>query len=304
MGSEQNYRPSDLMSSKLRWYSYGILAANKELGSMEIEVTPTEELTMLDGELTTRSTQYTAEGVDSLGKTYKSSVEAQVSIRAEWLRFGDANRMTAPDVRRGESVMIYQFSDADKYYWMTLKQDASLRKLETVVWAFSGTKDETKKTDASSSYYLEISTHKGISHFHTSKANGEPFEYDIQINSKEGYVAITDDGGNFISMDSANARHQIMNSSGTHIDVDKVNLTMNVPGTYKVVAKNIELIGETLIDGETEVTGNMRVDKGMSTQLGTTSTGGFSTTSTIHSDGGISTSNNITASGTVHGSNI
>jgi hypothetical protein len=297
--SKDNFRPSELITSKLRYYSYGIVAANKALSSSEIEVTPMEELTMLDGEITTRSTDYTASGKDSLGKSYKSSVEAQASIKATWLRFGEANRMTAPDVRRGEPVMIYQFGDADKYWWMTLKQDMSLRKLETVVWAFSATQNEKDKTDAEHSYYLEVSTHKGLVHFHTSKANGEPFAYDIQINSKEGSIAIIDDAGNFIAMDSANARLQMVNSSGSSLDIDKANITIKCSdvvdiecGTFKLNATTADITAETAVNGNSSLKGNLDV-------TGNGSIGGSTT-----SGGNISTSGNVSATGTVHGSNI
>ena len=130
-----SYRPGEPRVSKLRFYSIGVVASNKALSSNVIEVTPIEELPMLDGEIDSNTTNETAKGVDASGKNYQSSVTMGNSIQAEWLRLGSANRMTSPDVRRGESVIIYQFGDADKYYWNTLKNDSQLRKLETVVYA-------------------------------------------------------------------------------------------------------------------------------------------------------------------------
>lgn len=235
------FRGDPVMVSKLKFYSIGLVAENKKLGSTEIEATPIEELTMLDGEISAASQDYKGAATDSLGRNYESSVKTQVTISARWLRFGDANRMTAPDVRRGESVMLFQFGDADKYYWMTLKQDSHLRKLETVVWAISATQNESSQTDADNSYYLEISSHTKVVHFHTSKADGEPFAYDIQINAKTGSILITDDVGNFISLDSSENRLELKNADGSHIDLNKENLAMIVPKNINISTQNFSL---------------------------------------------------------------
>lgn len=242
-----NFRPTDLITSKMRFYSVGVVAENKVLGNDTIEVTPVEELTMLDGELSAKGTEYKATATDALGKTYESAVKAQVTIKASWLRFGSANRLTSPDVRRGEGVMIFQFGDADKYYWITLKQDSNLRKLETVVWAISATKEEGAKTDADHSYYFEVSSHKKLVHFHTSKADGEPFMYDVQINTKDGYISITDDAGNYISIDSANARMEMHNTDGSHIDMDRTNLTITTIDTITHNTKSFTVNSETAV---------------------------------------------------------
>lgn len=220
------FRGDEVSLSKMRFYSIGIVAENKKLSSNEIEVTPIEELPFLDGELNSKGTEYKGSAQDVSGRHYETKVSTHVTIKAVWLRFGDANRLTSPDVRRGEAVMIFQFGDADKYYWITLKQDSNLRKLETVVWAISATRDEKAATDADHSYYLEMSSHTKMVHFHTSKADGEPFAYDIQINTKVGAILITDDAGNFISLDSSERRLEMKNSDGSHIDMDKTNLTI------------------------------------------------------------------------------
>lgn len=224
-----NFHPTELITSKLRFYSIGIVAENKALGSHDIEVTPVEELPMTNGELSAKSVPYKGSALDAGGKAYSASAESQVSIKASWLRFGAANRLTSPDVRRGEAVMLYQFGDADKYYWVVLKDDSRLRKLETVIWAISGTKDESKPTDASTSYYIEVSSHKKLLHIHTSNANGEPFMYDIQINTDEGYITIADDVGNFIHLNSGEQRIELKNAAGSHYDMHKGVLDVSTP---------------------------------------------------------------------------
>ncbi|MDD2879761.1 MAG: hypothetical protein PHQ58_04945 [Rhodoferax sp.] len=248
------FRGEEVSLSKMRFYSIGLVAENKKLSSHEVEVTPIEELPFLDGELTSKGTDYKGSAQDAMGRHYQSSVKAHVSIKAKWLRFGDSNRLTPPDVRRGEAVMIFQFGDADKYYWITLKQDSNLRKLETVVWAISATRNEADATDADHSYYFEVSSHNKLVHFHTSKADGEPFAYDIQINTKTGYVLITDDAGNFISLDSSERRLEMKNSDGSHFDMDKTHLTITTTDSITVNTNKLAInTTSTTLDGSSSV---------------------------------------------------
>lgn len=281
------FRPPDLTTSKLRFYSMGICAENKKLGSMEVEVTPTEELTMLNGEVTTQQDDYRASAQDTLGKTYDSNVKAQNSVKATWLRFGEANRMTAPDVRRGEAVMLYQFGDANQYYWMTIKQDAKLRRLETVVWALSASKTEGAPMDPANTYYLEISTHKGLAHFHTSTANGEPFGYDLQFNTKEGAVTLADTAGNYFVLNSTERRLEMYNVDGSHWDMNKKELTMTIPDRVTTKTKHFQVDADTAtINAKTNVTKDTSLEQKLNVTMQTTLTGGLTLNQTQAGGGG------------------
>jgi len=129
-----NHEPD---SSVVRFYSIGIVAENKKRGSFNIIVTPVEQLTMTDGEVTGNADTIEADGVMHSGASYSSKAVASSTIEAQWLPFENTNRRTAPDVRRGEEVMIYQISDIqDIYYWTTFRDSFKLRRLETVRWLF------------------------------------------------------------------------------------------------------------------------------------------------------------------------
>ena len=268
--------------SKLKIYSLGIVAKNKPLDSKVIEVSPIEDLPMVDGEITDTGVEQTSKGTDKNGGAYESKADSSSTIEATWMPVGSPNRFTAPDVRRGEYVMIYQFGDADKYYWVTMKDDLTLRKLETVIYAYSGTQNENDGVAPETHYFLEISTHKKLVHFHTSKANGEPFVYDVQICTKDGYIIIQDDIGNFFTIDSKERRIELMNTDGTHQDMDKKNYTLTVPDNTTInTGKNttittgadtsISTDGNTTIDtkGNTNVSsgGNTTVDSGGATTI-------------------------------------
>lgn len=216
------FRPGEeLQVSKLRFYSFGVVAANKALDTTIIEVTPMEEFPMIDGELNNNQTVEEAQGVDIDGQSYTTKVTTTNVIKAEWLRFGASNRMTSPNVRRGAGVAIYQFGNSPKYYWNTLKNDSDLRKLETVIWAFSGTTDESAKTDATNSYYFEVSTHTKQIRVHTSQSNGEKYGYDVTINADQGYVSIQDTIGNEFKLESLMEHLYMLNPTGSIIEIQK-----------------------------------------------------------------------------------
>lgn len=225
--------------SKLRFLSMGIVAINKPLKTKIIEVSLAEELFMLDGELTDNVEKWKTKSYEADNKTvYEEEIEATVTVKATWLPMG-SNRVTAPDVRRGEVVSIYQMGDTDKYYWTSLKYDMRLRKLETVIFAISGTRVEPDEGTSDNTYFVEWSTHAKHIRLHTSKADGEPFAYDIEINTKDGSMTFQDDAGNYIFMDSANNRLELKNGDGSWFDMDRKNVTVTVPDTYKVIAKKI-----------------------------------------------------------------
>ena len=215
-----------MQPSKLALHSLGVVAANKPTNSKNIEVTPIEDVNMASGELTDHLTSTVVKGQDSAGASFEGNINSSITVTAEWLPFG-SNRHTAPDVRRGERVAIYKFADADKYYWTSLEYAQDLRKLETVIYTFSNTRDEAVKSTPQTTYFLEISTHKKIIHLHTSKSDGEPFVYDIMLNTKDGNLQLRDDIDNIICLDSAERKLTFINAMGSFVDIDKNNITIS-----------------------------------------------------------------------------
>lgn len=241
--------------SELKFYSLGLVAEDKKLSSKVVEVTPIEDLSMLDGDLNSTQKSSQVDSEDGQGNQEQVKVNTANSVPATWLPLGSSNLFTAPDVRRGARVMLYKFSDEEKYYWTTLQADLHLRKLETTIYAWSGTKEEftgtreeqEKQINQDNYYFLEVSTHKGITHFHTSKANGEFCSFDVQINSKDGFIKIQDDTGQFFVFNAKEKQFALKNSEGCYIEINKKNMTINVPELLTINAKNlIEKIGEAI----------------------------------------------------------
>lgn len=214
-------------ASKFRFFSAGVVAANKELKSTLVEVSPVEDFPMINGEITDNVETIEVDGKDKSGASYSSKVSATNTVEAEWLPLCSGNRITPPDVRRGAMVMLYKMGDEDKYYWTTLKQDIDLRRLETVVYAFSANPNENTNAGSDSTYFLEISTHLKRITLHTSKANKEPFAYDIQINTGDGKIVITDDADNYLVLDSKEKIIEMKNSDNSFISINKMDITIN-----------------------------------------------------------------------------
>lgn len=280
--------------SKLRVYSLGIVAANKALSSKEIEVTPIEDLPMLNGELSDNAAQVSSRAADTEGGAYETQVSTAATVRATWLPLGYGNRITAPDVRRGERVILYRFADQDKFWWVTQGQDMHLRKLETVIWGISATRNESAKPDASNMYWMEWSTHKKLIHLHTSKADGEPYAYDIQINTAYGSIIIQDDDGNSLSLDSVERVWRMINRDGTKFEGNKREAFIHAEDLVKITSKRVETIaGQAIVEqagstientaGASHTTAAPQVTINGQTQVN----GTVSTSSTITSQGNI-----------------
>lgn len=224
-------------TSNYRVYSIGIVATNKPLSAREVAVMPIETLPYLDGELDSRPEDQEASGVDGAGQAYSVKITADNAIIATWI--GETHRRTPPDVRRGERVLLWQYGDADKFYWSSLGMDDNLRKLETLVFSVSDTADEAiDSTQPENSYWLEVSTHTGQITLHTSKANGEPFEYTFQFNTREGMVVLTDDVGNYLEFNSTDTLIRAMNRMGTYLELNKRDINFYAPNNVDGEAKN------------------------------------------------------------------
>lgn len=219
-------------------YSLGVAAENKSLNSRHLAVSPTERSSALDGEITFNPQDKVFSGFDKAGDAYELKVTEDVSIEAEWLPFG-SNRVTPPDVRRGEPVMIYRMADTDRYYWRCLGLRDDLRRLETVIYAFNANPDEGNNgIDLNNCYFFEISTHTKQVTVGTSQANGEPFGYGIQLDTGEGKFTLEDTIGNIFHLDSARVLWEIINSDQTHVRLDRKNVYVKADENIEMEAGN------------------------------------------------------------------
>lgn len=224
----------ELTQSNMRVYSLGTVAANKLRGSHVIEVTPIEKLPLLDGEITDHVEELTIDGQSSTG-AYSTKVKTSATIQATWYPGENTNRRNAPDVRRGEIVNILQFADdMTQFYWTTLTDSFHLRRLETSTVALSGDPDNPPSEDLSNCYVFESSTHDGLVRLRTSQANGEPYAYDVEINTKAGTVTITDNANNYIHINSNQDLIDLTNGRGTFLRLNADDMEINVVNNLSI----------------------------------------------------------------------
>jgi hypothetical protein len=278
-------------------YSIGVVANDKDLNSDYIEVLPVEPLSMVSGEITDNVDTLSVRGIDSQGKEYQSSVNLTVTIKAKWIPYGNGNRMTSPDVRRGEKVQIYRLANSEQYFWDTLENNSTTRRLETVVYGYCATKKENEPMNQDNTYTQGVSTHQGfVNLINTTKQNGEKFAYSIYVDAKNGVVKIKDDVGNEIFMDSGNCQVQMKNAAGSFLDMTKAVGTwvcseaINVKTTnWNLTTQTMHNKGELLQQGNQIHEGNLEIKGGL-----TGSAGGGSDGSAVF-NGGIRTTKDIKA---------
>ena len=203
-----------------------------------VEIVPMEWLPSATATVTKTQTNYIVKGVDKNGTEYSASVLESMTIPARWMPHG-SNRVTAPDVRIGERVEIWQFGSTDRYYWTEIGMDDTLRKLETVVWAISATTDESDQAlDVDNTYYLSMSSQDKKITLSTSAVNGEPYRYNFEFDTEIGTVTLKDTDNNSFVFDTSKTSIKFLNREGTFTDINLKDYLVNAPGYIRTTSKN------------------------------------------------------------------
>jgi hypothetical protein len=195
------------MESKFKFYSIGIVAKDKPLDSDVIEVNPIEHVGFFNGLLSSIKETYSGIVSNKDGKRKKVSLEGSVTVKATWLANSEGNRMSSPNVVAGETVRIWRFAETEEFYWSTFMREPLLRRLEKALYAWSNLRDGKGQTgfDRASSYWFEVDTINKYIYIKTTKSDGEPFEYDVCINAKDGVISIKDDIANTFIFNSGSS---------------------------------------------------------------------------------------------------
>lgn len=225
-------------ASMLRQIGIGKATEHKLLSSKECYFQIIELFPFDQGEMKSDRMDIHDAGVDFKGEAYEVTVPFSKSVKATWLPSG-GNRVTAPDIRRGERAEIFRLADSDKYYWRPIELDQGVRRLETAMFLFSNTEDESvKELTPENSWMMEVSTHQGTLSISTPKSNGEEFGYNLQLNTKQSTFLFQDDAGQEFELESKERRWRVANGDGSSILVDKKNITRTAPETIKDVCKD------------------------------------------------------------------
>lgn len=254
MASELNDKPQN--ASILQPFDIGVVAFPKATDSNDIQVKLSGTTSYMSGEVAVNPQVLESKTSDGNGGTTSESVVTDSTIKATWIPKG-SNMRTAPDVMVGERVEIYRFGDQDKYFWKEIGLDDHLRRLETKVFAISGTPEvgENETISDESWYFVELSSHKKHLMISNSKGNGEAVQYVCNFNFGEGKFSIADDLDNSIVVDSVERILQMINGDGTLIKIDKMNIEMiaqenimiTAMETITVLCKNLKISVTELI---------------------------------------------------------
>ena len=257
------------MESKLKPYSLGIVVEHKPGGSSTLLVSPVETLN-LQGEGSMREASKSFKGAipDSTNSSFKTEQTSTNYIRAKWLPLGASNRTTPPDVRAGETVLIYKFANVEEYFWEDAMTEPELRRLEDVLYSYSNLAGGSAPHDLESSYWVRVNTKDKYIHLHTTSSDGEPFEYDIKIDTAVGSVKINDNAGNDFKLDSPsntveiNTQHECNVTTATNINLTTGSTVKITAGSLaQVVAPNIMLDGDTTVTKSLTIQGPTKAMK-------------------------------------------
>ena len=122
--------------SKLKLYAIGYIAKDIEEDSMYVDIFPAETLNTYSGELNDQTVVNTTT-TDIEGNVMSIAVDKSRLITAKWLPLNQSNRVTPPNVCKGETVIIYNYAGTDDYFWNTMYAEPDLRKREKVTYYFS-----------------------------------------------------------------------------------------------------------------------------------------------------------------------
>lgn len=206
---ERGYRPC----------GRGKVIEHKRKGSKEIEVIPLDDQPFQEGESISDIFTLETQGKDASGKTYSAKVDTSKSIMATWLST-DANRMTAPDVRRGDIVELYTFYDTQQYYWKEAEDNGKRRRMEQVTHRYSATDDESvKELDDTNSIKVDLNGETGTYTITLPKIGKAKVSQTIQFDSQNGNIVIADSNNNFIQLEEQ-GKVSFANSKGSFIELD------------------------------------------------------------------------------------
>lgn len=217
-------------------YSVGAVAEDKPPGVWDINVVPIELITDLNGDISTSKT-VTANVESADGDVKKVTLEESNTITASWLQFG-SNRMSPPDVCKGETVLIFHYAGTDQYYWIPMFCEPDLRKRESALYYFSNRDDITNTNNMlENGYYLRVDTYDKLVKLHTGTGDGEKAGYDITLDGENGKFTLADNKNNSISIDSTKG----------HMNFDFKTIAMN-NGTDELIAVLLELMESMLTE--------------------------------------------------------
>lgn len=238
-------------SQSYRAIGRGKVIEHKKLGSNDIEVIPFDEQPHQQGALVADIEQSTATGTDARGATYSSTMSTSKAITATWKGNGD-NRVTAPDVRRGEWVELFEYHDTQKVYWQAISGDHSKRRKEKVTYRFSMTDDEsTDESTDENSITVDHDGDQGMTTIKVPSVDGKA-PVTFQMNSKQGTACMLVGEGNFVQIEEDGDTITSQNAAGSYAILEGDNIRTNCAKEKKYTTGTTQWTNENAFGLDTD----------------------------------------------------
>ena len=233
--------------SVFRIYALGTVAADFSNKSLEedpnqtLEVFLDEMMSGADGKVEAAGSVKEVSATDAQGNSYTAKAATTTSVQCYWLPFG-SNRMTAPNLRKGQRVVVWRTADEEQLYWQPKGGDSELMTMESVILTVSArpsAKKDRKSISTEDCYYLMVDTFLKKAVIGTSAQLGEVTQVYMELNLDEGYLQVADSvHQNLLLLHFVEHMLRYQNQDDSIIDVTKKNITFQCEDTLKAIAKN------------------------------------------------------------------
>jgi len=216
--------------SKLIMYSLAYVAEDLVEDSQYIKAIPIEVLSDVTGNIGL-SKKEKIKSVNINGENVNVVVDKIHTLTAKWINLNEPNRLTAPNVHKGETIMLWKYA-GDRYFWTTFYNELDLRKREKATYIYSNKNDIKDSSLLKQAYYWTIDTINKFVRLHTDDKDGEVTTYDLELNTKDGVLIIVDGLGNEIKLTSDLGLLTI--STNVAVVVNTTNIIINAAATATI----------------------------------------------------------------------
>jgi hypothetical protein len=192
----------------------------------------------------------------ALGAKVVTEVDTSSEILCEYL--GVLTNLQRPNVHIGEQVGVISLDNDSKYYWFFIGRDYQTRKTEIVRMYVCNKEDHDDKPTQDNAYVAEIDTRVGQKRVfvRTNQNMGEPFGYEMEINTVAGTMYFKDTNGNELHLNSAAQRWFWKNGATESIEL--------IPGNINVKTVNLNVAATASVNVTTKTT-NVTSPSGINT---------------------------------------
>ena len=218
-----------------------------------------ESLPTLTGDITPEVATHTVKVTNVMtNKTEEADVDVATTITAEYL--GVLTSRTVPTMYKNQQVLVINFANDDRFYWIPLERDDYLRTFEQIRFsaldqaitnksAATGKDIEAKQSSITddNSYYFEIDT-KYNKHiiFSTAATDGEAWRYFFKIDANTRSIELWDQSindpsipSNSITLESqpipgCKGRIKLETAAGASLTLEDKNAMLHIPGNMEI----------------------------------------------------------------------